>query len=141
MSGSVKTVPFIRLEEPWDTEKFILEELRSDVVCSIIEMREKIPPLQPFTLMAAHEAMYGHDVRLSAILVHPAFVPLCEKMVKPWLGHTVMLFEHHEVPPAEVYGVCEPEFLGVLPVHKGRAGAFRVTDNIVWGEFSSRAGV
>lgn len=138
--GTHRVVP-IRLEEPWDTKEFLLDELRCDVVRSILEVKSWADPIDPFTLANAHEAMANRDVRLDAFLVHPEFVPLCVNMTKPFFGYTAKLFEHPDVPYAEIYGLCEPEYLGRVPVQKGRPGAFRFSSNVIWGNFKPRAGV
>ncbi len=134
-------VPLIKLEEPWDSPPFLIEKLRSDVVRSILEARRKENRIRPFTLVNAHEAMANRDVRLDALLVHTDFVPLCENMTKMFFGIVAKLFAHHEVPVAEVYGLCQPEYLGRVPVKKGRPGAFRFSTNVVWGTFDARRGV
>lgn len=136
-----KVVPFIQLREPWNTEHFLIEELRADVVHSLLEVRRKLPPLDPFTLVRAHEAMANRDVPLASFLIHPDFTPLCEKLVRPMFGIEPQLFAHHEVPYAEIYAMCAPDYLGVIPVSKGRVGAYRFSENVVWGRFKPRAGV
>ncbi len=137
----MRQVPLIRLEEPWDTKEFLVEELRSEIVRSILEVKSWHDAIEPFTLERAHEAMANRDVRLDAFLVHPEFVPLCVNIVKPFFGYVAKLFEHIEVPFAEIYGLCEPEYLGRVPVQNGRPGAFRFSSNVIWGRFQPRRGV
>ncbi len=134
-----KRVPLIQLEG--GTKATLVEELRSDVVRSIVGVRRKTPPLSPFTLVRAHEAMANRDVMLAAFLCNPTFTPLCEKLLRPLFGIVAQLFAHYEVPSAEIYAVCEPRYLGVIPIQNGHPGAYRFSENVVWGRFHPRAGV
>jgi hypothetical protein len=136
-----KTVPLIQLAGACDTKELLVEELRAEVVRSIVEVREKVPAVEPFTLVRAHEAMCNRDVPLGSFLIHPDFAHLCAKLVEPMFGIKAKLFGHHEVPYAEIYAMCAPDYLGVIPVKKGRPGVYRFSENVVWGRFQPVRGV
>jgi hypothetical protein len=141
--GRVEAIT-IELEPPWNSAYLVLEELRSEVVRKILEIKEMgAEPLRPFTLASAHETMANRDLLLDSILVHPEFVPLLVNIRKLFLGKVVKVFEHYEVPPGEVYGLSEPQFVGVIPIRNdGVPGvALHNPHGLIWGRFPLRAGV
>lgn len=132
----------LRLEPPWNTALFLIEELRAEVVRLVTGIKTKgARELRPFTLVRAHEAMACWDVMLDSFLIHPDFAPLCGNIVKPFFGKVAKLFAHPEVPYAEIYGLAEPDYVGVIPVQNGQPGALMHARNVVWGRFSALAGV
>jgi hypothetical protein len=144
-TGKVMEATLIRLEPPWNSNIVMLqEELRSEIVQKILSVKEAgMQPLSPFTIVKAHEVFANRDLALHALLVHPEFVPLCAKAQRPLFGIVPKLFEHYEIPPGEIYGVAQPEFVGAVPITREGVPGVALTnlDGIVWGRFSLRAGV
>ena len=133
----------VRLQPPWNTRSLVVEELRYEVVASVLAAKQRQKGLRPFTLMLANEVMANRDLRLDAFLVHPDFTPLMAKaLAKPWCGILPKLYAHYDVPPGEVFGFAEPTYVGVVPVCNGAPGILlHNRDALIWGTFSRRAGV
>lgn len=140
--GTVEAIP-LKMAPPWNSAFMVQEELRSEVVRRILDVRRGMAPLAPFTIVKAHEVFANRDLALHSLLVHPEFVPLCVKARRPMFGIVPKLFEHYEVPPGEIYAVAQPEFVGVVPITwEGAPGVvLHNLNGIVWGRFQLRAGV
>ena len=114
----------------------LLEAWRAEVVRSIMSAKQDVPLLRPFTLYGAHEIMCNRDNLLDALLVNPDFAPLLVKVLKPWMGLKLKVFVHFDVPDGEVYGLAEPQFVGVAPIQRGApAAALTNPIGVVWGRF------
>jgi hypothetical protein len=135
-----ETMEMRRCEVEMNVALSIRNELRAQLVARIIDTAMGIPELQPFDLLKAHEVMANRDISLNALLVRPDFVPLLDKIRRPILGIKVKVFAHDEVPPGDVYGLTEPQFLGsVARSTNGTIGiALTNPDGIVWGRFPPR---
>jgi len=109
---------------------------RAEVIKEIMSAKRDVPPLLPFTLYGAHEVMCNGDNRLDSLLVHPDFTPLLVKVLKPWMGLRLKVFVHLDVPDGEVFGLAEPQFVGVAPIQRGAPAAALTNPNgVVWGFF------
>jgi hypothetical protein len=123
-----------------------MAELRSNIIQTILQVRFQAEEtgvdwaLRPFTLIRAHEVMANRDLCLRAFLVNTEFVPLiAPASSSTWWGVRTHLFCHAEVPPGEVYAFAEPEFVGVVPIQGGVAGAAVCNLNgLIWGQFNRR---
>ncbi len=136
----------IRLESPWNEVPGLLrDELRSEIVQKLMEVRDSKPPIRPFNLLNAVHAVEVLDLMLQSFLVHPDFVPLMKKVERHryWgAGRWLRIFKHYEVPPGEIFAFPEPQFVGVVAIHRGQPGVIITNPNaIIWGCFARRAGV
>jgi hypothetical protein len=130
----------IQIQPEFDASLLFVEELRIAIVQTILEIKIMgVPPIQPFTVVKAHEHMGNCDLRLDSLLVNDEFEPLLVKARQPVLGHQLKLFGHPEVPPGEVYGLAQPEYVGVIPIQNGLPGvALTNLPGLIWGRFQLR---
>ena len=128
--------PELILLDPVCSGDTLRDVWRAEVVKEILSAKRGTPPLRPFTLYGAHEIMCSRDTLLDSLLVHPDFAPLLIKVVKPWMGLKLKVFVHFDVPDGEVFGLAEPQFVGIAPIQRG-APAAALTNNlgVIWGRF------
>jgi hypothetical protein len=136
----------IRLESPWNEVPGLLrDELRSEIVQKLMEVRDSKNPIRPFNLSTAQHAIGVFDLVLQNFLVHPDFVPLLGKVARhPCLGvgGWLRIFTHYEMSQGEIFAFPEPQFFGVVAIHRGQPGVLITNPAaMIWGSFPRRGGV
>jgi hypothetical protein len=118
-------------------------DLRAKIVQFIVDgaMNHPEQKVEPFTVPNAHEAMGNRDLLLDSVLVNTDFVPLLANVIRPWLGvHYLKVFAHDEVPPGDIYGFAEPDYVGIVARNPMGGVGVLVTNmsGIIWGRFRLR---